>query len=260
MVEALAEEFPLWLGQPAELSATANGVRVQAGDKSAEVDRVLVSLGRRSNLDRLDLGAAGIEMNSRGIPAFDPQTGRIEGYPIFVAGDAGGERLLLHEAADEGRIAGVNALRDGVPRRFARKPRLDIIFTDPNIAVVGADWSELAGRDDVVVGVRDFAEQSRAKAIGCNRGILRVYGRKSDGLLLGAAMAAPQGEHLAHMLAWAIQDGKTVFDLLRHPFYHPVVEEGLQDALYGLARRVKNQPEGPVELTSEGWAERIAAE
>ena len=137
MVSALADEFPLWLGQVPELSATANGVRIQVGERETEVDRVLVSLGRRSNLDRLDLGAAGIEVNSRGIPAFDPQTGRIEGHPIFVAGDAGDERLLLHEAGDEGRIAGVNALRDDVPRRFARKPRFDIVFSDPNVAAVG---------------------------------------------------------------------------------------------------------------------------
>ena len=112
----------------------------------------------------------------------------------------------------------------------------------------------------MVVGARDFAGQSRAKAMGRNRGILRIYGRKSDGLLLGAAMAAPRGEHLAHMLAWAIQDGKTVFDLLRQGFYHPVVEEGLQDALYGLARRVENQPDGPIELIPDGAVESISEE
>lgn len=61
-------------------------------------------------------------------------------------------------------------------------------------------------------------------------------------------MVAPGGEHLAHLLARAIQDGKTVFDLLRNGFYHPVLEEGLQNALYDLAGKVDGQPESPLEL------------
>jgi dihydrolipoamide dehydrogenase len=40
----------------------------------------------------------------------------------------------------------------------------------------------------------------------------------------------------------------TVFDLLRMPFYHPVVEEGLQNALYDLAGKVEGRPEGVIEL------------
>jgi len=46
-----------------------------------------------------------------------------------------------------------------------------------------------------------------------------------DGKLLGAAMVATGGEHLAHLLAWAIQRGETAQSLLQLPFYHPVVEE-----------------------------------
>lgn len=54
-------------------------------------------------------------------------------------------------------------------------------------------------------------------------------------------MAAPGGEHLAHILAWAVEDRATVWDLLRRPFYHPVFEEGLRSALQDAARTL----EGP---------------
>jgi dihydrolipoamide dehydrogenase len=47
-------------------------------------------------------------------------------------------------------------------------------------------------------------------------------------------MVAPQGEHLAHLLAWGIQQNLTVFDLLPMPFYHPTVEETLKSALLDL--------------------------
>ena len=46
-------------------------------------------------------------------------------------------------------------------------------------------------------------------------------------------------EHLAHLLAWAIQSGMTVTRALEMPFYHPVVEEGLRTALRDLDASVK---------------------
>ena len=48
-------------------------------------------------------------------------------------------------------------------------------------------------------------------------------------------MAAPGGEHLAHLMAWSIQQELTVFDLLSMPYYHPVLEETLEEALTNLA-------------------------
>ena len=65
-----------------------------------------------------------------------------------------------------------------------------------------------------------------------------LYAARGDGRLLGAAMCAPSGEHLAHLLALAIDRGLTVFDLLRMPFYHPVVEEGLRTALRAVAKQL----------------------
>ena len=41
----------------------------------------------------------------------------------------------------------------------------------------------------------------------------------------------------------------TVFDAIRMPYYHPVIEEGLQNALYALARNVDHRPEVIPELT-----------
>lgn len=247
-IDLIGADFPLWLGAPAEVEQIGDGrLRVRAGDRETVVDKALVSLGRRSNIDRLNIEALGVPLDERGFPPINPETMQVGDLPIYFAGDVTGTRQILHEAADEGRIAGHNAVHD-VPTRFRRKTPLAVTFTDPNIACVGADWRSLADRDDVVVGTRDFETQSRAKVMGKNRGILRVYGDKRDGRLLGAAMTAPKGEDLAHLLAWSIEQDLTVFDLLRMPFYHPVIEEGLQNALYDLAAQVEQQPASPVEL------------
>jgi dihydrolipoamide dehydrogenase len=61
-------------------------------------------------------------------------------------------------------------------------------------------------------------------------------------------MIAPRGENLGHLLAWSIQQNLSVFDLLKMPYYHPVIEEALQAALYDLAAKVRPQDAPLLEL------------
>lgn len=258
-IKLIGGEFPLWLGEAAQISRAENGLKVIAGDREVIVDKALVALGRRSNLDRLNLAAAGISLDERGMPKIDPATMQVDPASIngeaaarfFVAGDATGDRQLMHEVADEARIAGYNAAVAPTPRGFKRKKLLGITFTDPNICMVGERWSALEGRDDVIVGARNFDTQGRAKLLKKNKGLLHIYARKSDGLLLGAEMVAPRGEHLAHHLSWAIEQGLTVIDMLRLPFYHPVLEEGMENALYDLLGKM----DGSDEMPSDGLVE-----
>ena len=76
-------------------------------------------------------------------------------------------------------------------------------------------------------------------------GLLHIYAGAADGRFLGAEMVGPGGEHPAHLMAWAIQQKLTVFDMLRMPFYHPTVEEGLRTALREAARRVMPRTDTP---------------
>jgi dihydrolipoamide dehydrogenase len=229
-VSTIGNEFPLWLGQPATLEKVASGIQVTAGENKVVVDKVLASLGRRPNLDNLNLAATDIKLDVNGIPLYDPLTMQVGDLPIYIAGDVNADRPILHEAGHEGRIAGYNAVHHPV-ERFKRKVPLAITFCDPNIATAGAQLSEL-NLDQVAIGEMQFAPVGRALIIGKNRGLLRLYVQKSDGLLLGACMCCVQAEHLAHLIAWSIQNGMTIFDMLKMPFYHPVIEEALQAALY----------------------------
>jgi len=231
-ITVIGKKFPLWLGAGATLEKVDGGIRVSAGERSVVVEKIFASLGRRPNLLSLNLTTAGILLDERGIPVYDPLTMQVGDLPIFIAGDANADRPLLHEAGHEGRIAGYNAVHDGV-QAFKRKTPLAITFCDPNIASVGATLSSL-NEAEVAIGEIDFAPVGRALILGNNRGLLRLYVRKADGLLLGANMCCVRGEHLAHLLAWSIEQGLTVFDMLKMPFYHPVIEEALQAALYNV--------------------------
>ena len=71
-----------------------------------------------------------------------------------------------------------------------------------------------------------------------NHGILRLYAEPKSGQLVGAEMVAPAAEHMAHLLALAIDQSLTVQDMLRLPFYHPTLEEGLRKALRGISAQL----------------------
>lgn len=76
-----------------------------------------------------------------------------------------------------------------------------------------------------------------------------MYVSAQDGCLLGAEAVAPDAEHLLHLLAWSIQQGMTVDQLLAMPFYHPTVEEGLRTALQSARRELgkhRTQPDLPL--------------
>lgn len=231
-IAVIGKEFPLWLGQPASLEKVASGIQVTAGENRVIVDKVLASMGRKPNLDNLNLIATDIKLDGNGIPIFDPLTMQIGDLPIYIAGDVNADRPILHEAGHEGRVAGYNAVHHPV-EKFKRKVPLAITFCDPNIATAGAQLSEL-NLDEVAIGDMPFAPVGRALIMGKNRGLLRLYVQKSDGLLLGASMCCVKAENLAHLIAWSIQNGMTVFDMLKMPFYHPVIEEALQAALYNV--------------------------
>lgn len=243
-IDTLSREFPIHLGEAAEITPEGEGLRVTAGEHSVVVEKVLASLGRTPNLEGLGLEQAGIECTPRGIPLYDPHTMQCGDSHIFIAGDVNSDRPLLHEAGDEGRIAGLNASQEKISA-FQRKTPLGIVFCDPNICLVGTRWSQLDQKTAAVGEVR-FPPVGRALIMGKNKGMLRVYADRTSGRLLGAEMFCVRGEHLGHLLAWCIQQELTVGELLRMPFYHPVIEEALQAALYDCYGKVKTKNDGPI--------------
>lgn len=236
LLARLKDEFIVNVGDKAELREVAGGIQVTNGSATVVVDQVVAAMGRRPNLEHLGLDTLGVALDDKGRPPIDPCTLQVGNLPVFIAGDADGDRPLLHEAADEGHIAGLNALAPS-PRGFARRTPLAITFSQPHAAVVGQRHADLP-EGQWVGGTVDFARQGRARVAQCNHGRLNVYAEHGSGRLLGAELCAPAGEHMAHLLALAVEQRLTVHDLLRMPFYHPVLEEGLRTALRDAASRL----------------------
>lgn len=248
-IEAFATELELHLDSPIEAvdALPEGGVRARFVGRDGQprqerFDVVLGAAGRRPNLAGLGLDAAGVALDARGRPtALDRQTLQLGAAPIFLAGDVNDLHPLLHEAADDGRGAGQNAARFPDVAVIQRSTPIGVVFSDPNVAFVGARVGDLdPGR--VCMGEASFSNQGRARVMRQNRGLIRLWADRETGVLLAAEGVGPRLEHLAHLLAWAVQQRMTVEAALSMPFYHPVLEEGLRTALRELRRNLRRAP------------------
>jgi dihydrolipoamide dehydrogenase len=223
------------------VQACGAGVEIQYRHRdgswhSEQFDQVLAATGRAPAVHDLALGNSGLALDERGVPEFDRHTMRCGLGSTFIAGDASQEIPLLHEAADQGRIAGENAARYPDVRAGLRRAPLALVFTEPQLAFVGANLGQLEQhfKDRYAVGAASFADQGRSRIMLRNQGLLKVYAEQGTGLFLGAEMFGPAAEHIGHLMAWAVQQRMTVSDMLDMPFYHPVLEEGPRTALRDL--------------------------
>ena len=236
-IEYFNNLFPIHLGESVELEQAQYGsVSVKNSQGVQRFEAVLLSLGRRSNIGSMDIENAGVELTN-GYANFDPESMQIADTNIYLAGDVTGDRAVMHEAADEGLIAGHNASVDVLEQKaFKRKTPLGIVFTEPNIARVG-DLSI----DDSVVSVSQPIVNGRAKVKKQSAGGIVLHADARTGKLRGAELVSTEAEHMAHLLAWAIEQNSTVADLQKMPVYHPVLEEALMSAIEALGRKLEPQ-------------------
>jgi len=227
-------------------------IRYGTTDGAGRVDTfdcVLVASGRVPNVEGIGLSNTSVKLDANGVPVYNPVTTQVASAdgsgggssPIFMAGDAGNFIPLLHEAVDEGRIAGNNAARTAlckVAKEGLRRAPISVVFTDPQIGIVGGGYRSLQP-GTFATGTVNFEDQGRARILLRNKGLMNVYAEMTTGRFLGAEIFAPDGEHLAHLLAWALQNRMTVGQMLEMPYYHPVLEEGLRTALHDVNAKLR---------------------
>lgn len=243
LIEALQQEF--YLDPDAEIieKAMRDGsphIRFKSlngEERSERFDWVLVATGRKPAMHSLDLAKAGIELNEKGVPLFNEQSMQCGSSSIFIAGDCDGTRPWLSDAADEGKIAGDNAACFPDVQSVKRKVPFSLVFCEPQVAIVGASY-EHVDKQVTVTGSVSFKTQGRSRVMRQNQGLLHIYANSRTGKVLGAQGCGPALEHLGHLLAWAMQLDLTVDEMLRLPYYHPVVEEGLRTALKEAQKKI----------------------
>ena len=228
-LKKLSEEMAIYTEGADIVGIDKNGkLLIKVDGKEIPVDKALIAVGRKPNIGSIGLENLNINLKN-GQPEIDKSNFSLkEKQHIFLVGDVNGERSLLHEAAGEGYIAGFNAVN---PKQcFKRRPSLGVTFSDPNIATIGTRYKDLDS-SKIISGHVSFEGQGRSIVKLKEKGMLKIFASKDDGKILGAELFAPDGEHLAHLIAWGISLNLNVEEMLKMPFYHPVIEEGLRTAL-----------------------------
>ncbi len=226
----LLPDFDQDLSTAAHRGARGAGVEVVvSSDPTAlaeKADRVVVSAGRRPNLDQLDLQSAGLTPPA-GAFKVDAQL-RLDRH-VFAIGDVTEGWLLADRAMMQGRVAG--DVLGGKLAAFDTRAIPRAVFTEPEIATVGLTEAEArAGGIEISIGRFPLAALGRAVIEAATGGFAKVVFAKDGGALLGAHLAGPRSTELVAEMALAIEMGASAEDIALTVHAHPTFAESLMEA------------------------------
>ena len=208
---------------------------IRGEERTFEVDKILLSVGRKPNSQNLGLETAGIETDERGfIKINDAMETNVPG--IFAIGDVARMPMLAHKAHREGIIAAEKAA--GEDSAFENKVIPGVVYTMPEIATVGLSEAEARSEGyDVVVGRFPLAANGRAIGMMEYDGFVKIIADRDSDAVLGAGIVAPHAGELISELAFAIEMDATSFDVgfTIHP--HPTISEAIMEAAEFIHRK-----------------------
>ena len=230
--EALSAEMTIVNAEAELVEKVGHAITMQwANDETegeTEVDLLLVAMGRRPNIDGLGLDLAGVTLR-------EGRAGRSARGAAQPAGCAGlfrggcGARSRS-AARGLGRRPCRGVFRGARRRRRFRPPHAPCGWCSakPQIALVGATWDTLQDRRERDRhGTGLIPTRPGAPCCNADRAARSAsMPRKAVHASLARRSRRPRPEHLAHLLAHAIGQGKDLRDLLRMPAYHPTHERG----------------------------------
>jgi NAD(P) transhydrogenase len=169
-----------------------------ASGRTIEVGAVLVAAGRRSNTERLNLGAAGIAPDERGIIRVNERY-QTEVSHIYAAGDVIGFPALASTGMEQARLAMVDAFDLKYKTSAARVLPLGI-YTIPEVSVAGETENTLTEkRISYVAGRAYYDDNARGKIIGDSEGMLKLLFAEEDMRLLGVSIVGENATELVHI-------------------------------------------------------------
>ncbi|HUV35982.1 MAG TPA: dihydrolipoyl dehydrogenase [Patescibacteria group bacterium] len=219
----------LHLGTKAlEVERHAAGVTVHLENgEGIDAEYVLVSVGRRPNVEDIGYGGIGLEVARNGITVNSRMETSVRG--VYAAGDVVGGWLLAHVATREGIVAVENAL--GGEREMNYDAIPTTIYTLPEVARVGLTEDEAKKRGfSVVTGRFPFAANGKAKGLREEDGFVKWVADKEKQRLIGLHIIGPQATELLAAGILAVGRGMHVGDFTTAIFPHPTLSEALAEA------------------------------
>ena len=206
-------------------------VETTAGDVAGEL--LLVAAGRKADTAGLNLDAAGVRLHPDGRIEVD-QYGRTTAPGIWSLGDASTPFPLKHVANAEARTLAHNLAFPGDLHPYRHDWVPSAVFSQPQIAAVGAREQDLAGRR-YVSAVHEYADVAYGWALQDTTGFCKLYADPETGTLLGAHIMGDQASLLIQPLVQAAVFGQRLADVARDQYWiHPALTEVVENALLRL--------------------------
>ena len=206
-------------------------VTIEEGGKEKKLtaEKILVTVGRKPNSDQLNLKGIGLQIDERGFIKTNSQ--KKTNLPnIFAIGDIAGQPMLAHKASFEGVL--VADVISGENRVFDVKTVPAIIFTDPEIAMVGMTEEEAKakGHKELKIGKFPFAANGKAVSLMETDGFVKIIADAKTEVVLGVLIVGPEASNLISEAALAIEMGATLEDIALTIHPHPTLGETMMEA------------------------------
>ncbi len=218
----------IWTGtQVTEMKAQKSGIKVSFEGKNAPenavFDKVLVSVGRSPNGNKINAEAAGVKVDERGFIAVDKQM-RTNVPTIFAIGDVVGQPMLAHKAVHEAKVAAEVAA--GLKSGFEARVIPSVAYTDPEVAWVGL--TELEAKAQGIAyekGAFPWAASGRSLTQGRSEGITKLLFDPESERIIGAAVTGTSAGDLIAEAALAIEMNADAQDISLTIHAHPTLAE-----------------------------------
>ena len=201
------------------------------GEKVAvEADKVLLSIGRRANIQGIGLETIGVNVNRSGI--LTDARGRTNVSGVWAVGDVNGHHMLAHTAYREAEVA-VNDLT-GKPDMMRYHANPSVIYTQPEIASVGRTEEECREKG-IDYEVRKLPMVYSGRFVAENEdadGLCKIIVDKKRRTVLGVHLIGAYSGEIIWGAAEMIETQMRVTDARQIIFPHPTVSEIIRETLW----------------------------
>lgn len=195
------------------------------GGESVVADKVLISVGRLPDVE--GMGEIEFELERGKIKVDRYMETSVKG--IYAPGDINGIKMLAHVAYRMGEVAADNAVK-GNHRELKIHSSPSVVYTHPEVAMVGLTEEEAREKYDIRVGRFDFAANGRALASGDNVGFVKVIADNRYGEILGVHIVGPSAAEIINQASLIVEMEITVDEVVKTIYGHPTYSEALFEA------------------------------
>ncbi|BDV43611.1 dihydrolipoyl dehydrogenase [Geotalea uraniireducens] len=231
-------------GQKLEESFAAQGIRVKTGtaikklavgngkvnveysnsNETDTVDKVLVGIGRRPNINGLNLAAAGVKTEGGAISVNAFMQTNVP--HIYAVGDSIGGLMLAHAAEKEAAVLAHNMQSsNSLPLEESAVPR--VAFCSPEVAAVGVN--------ETTAGIGAFTmpivPNGRSVVDKVEPAFVKLFVEKDSNVVSGAIIIGEAATEMIHEMALAVENRLTVGQIGNTVHVHPTHSKNIATAV-----------------------------